>query len=74
MYSGQRSEGTGKWEDSEFPIVCEECMGEEVYLRMMKAPFDQGLLGFPFPPPFASSLTAKQNKTRTQTKKRARFV
>lgn len=29
------------FQDAEFPIVCEDCLGEEIYLRMMKSPFDQ---------------------------------
>ena len=37
MYSGARSTGTGKFEESSFPVLCEECLGEEEHLRMMKS-------------------------------------
>lgn len=40
MYSGARSTSTGKFEESSFPVLCEECLGEEEQLRMMKSPFD----------------------------------
>lgn len=26
------------WETNEFPIVCEECLGEDKYMRFLKKP------------------------------------
>ena len=40
MYSGAHSVGTGKFEEASFPILCEECLGPDEHLRMMKTPFD----------------------------------
>ena len=37
MYSGARSTGNGKFEEASFPILCEDCLGEDEFLRMMKS-------------------------------------
>lgn len=29
------------WEESEFPVVCNKCLGPGKYMRMMKTPFDR---------------------------------
>ena len=36
-----KSEGLQKWEVSDFPITCEKCLGDNPYLRMSKANFDE---------------------------------
>ncbi len=41
LVNGAHTHTHTRVQDAEFPIVCEDCLGEEVYLRMMKAPFDQ---------------------------------
>ncbi len=40
MYSKAHSVGTGKFEEASFPILCEDCLGPDEHLRMMKTPFD----------------------------------
>ena len=29
------------WENADFPILCENCMGESPYIRMMKSHFNR---------------------------------
>lgn len=39
---GIKSEGNKQnWEESDFPIVCTACLGNNKYLRMMKTNFDR---------------------------------
>jgi hypothetical protein len=40
ILSGKTNTSTIKWDTSEFPLVCEPCLGSNPYIRMSKAEFD----------------------------------
>lgn len=40
ILSGKANSNTIKWDTSEFPVICEKCLGNNPYVRMSKADFD----------------------------------